>query len=134
MQTRTKILVVDDSSNVQMLVKAFVAEEGYVVILAEDTLQATVLAVRDKPSPIILDIGLPGGDGWMLMDRLKTNTLTRMIPILVVTGQSRQGLNEKAQTKGAAGFLNKPLEKPALLAAVKQALMPPATPNTSASV
>lgn len=132
MRTQTKILVVDDSPDFQMLVKAFVAEEQYVVMSAEDTLQATGSAIRNKPSVIVLDVGLPGGDGWMLLDRLKANALTRTIPILVVTGQSKQGLNEKARAKGAAGFLNKPIEKSALLAAIKQALTPPAPPNKPA--
>ncbi len=132
MRTQTKILVVDDSPDFQALVKAFVAEEEYVVISAEDTLQATGAAIRNKPSVIVLDVGLPGGDGWVLLDRLKANALTRAIPILVVTGQSKVGLNEKARTKGAVGFLNKPIEKPALLAAIKQALTPPPTPNKPA--
>ncbi len=132
MRTQTKILVVDDSPDFQMLVKAFVAEEEYVVISAEDTLQATGSAIRNKPSVIVLDVGLPGGDGWVLLDRLKANALTRAIPILVVTGQSTQGLSEKARTKGAVGFLNKPIEKPALLAAIKQALTPPTPPNKPA--
>lgn len=131
-RTQTKILVVDDSPDFQMLVKTFVAEENYVVISAGDTLQATGEAIRNKPSVIVLDVGLPGGDGWMLLDRLKANALTRTIPILVVTGQTKQGLNEKAKSKGAVGFLNKPIEKEALLAALREALTPPSTPNKPA--
>lgn len=126
MATRTKILVVDDSPDFQTLVKAFVAGEDYLVLSASDTLQATGSALRDKPSLIVVDIGLSGGDGWMLLDRLKSNSRTRHIPIVVVTGQSKPGLAEKAQAKGATTFLNKPIDKTTLLATLERLLTEPA--------
>lgn len=122
MRTRTKILIVDDSPDFQLLVKAFLSEESYLVLSAGDTLQATGSALREKPALIVVDIGLPGGDGWMLLDRLKANTFTRNIPVIVVTGQAQQGLEEKSRTKGAVAFLSKPVEKHTLLATVTQAL------------
>jgi CheY-like chemotaxis protein len=125
--------VVDDSPDFQMLVKAFVAEEEYVVISAGDTLQATGSAVRDKPSVIVVDIGLPGGDGWMLLDRLKTNTQTCHIPIVVVTGQTQPNLEGKAMLKGAAAFLQKPCEKTTLLACLEQLLNTPGSAQKPAS-
>lgn len=134
MQTRKKILVVDDSPDFQMLVKAFVTEEDYVVLTASDTLQATGSAIRDKPALIVVDIGLPGGDGWMLLDRLKANSITRHIPVVVVTGQTNPGLAEKAQAKGATTFLNKPIDKPTLLAIFNQFLsQPPQVPKANSS-
>ena len=140
MRTRTKILIVDDSPDFQLLVKAFLSEERYLVLSAGDTLQATGSALREKPSLIVVDIGLPGGDGWMLLDRLKANTLTRHIPVVVVTGQAQTGLEEKSTSKGAAGFLKKPVEKDrfvntinALLTTPTQSPVPPtATPHTPA--
>ncbi|MEQ1792817.1 MAG: response regulator [Nitrospira sp.] len=128
MRTRTKILIVDDSPDFQLLVKAFLSEENYLTLSAGDTLQATGSALREKPSLIIVDIGLPGGDGWMLLDRLKSNAFTRTIPVVVVTGQTKQGLEEKSKTKGAVAFLNKPIEKQALLTTITQILHPQAPP------
>ena len=118
MRTRTTILVVDDSRDFQTLMTAYLAAQDYVVLTAADTLQATGSALRDKPSLVIVDIGLPGGDGWMLLDRLKANTRTRHIPVVVVTAQSTPGLPEKASAKGAAAFLHKPLDKNTLLATI----------------
>ncbi len=120
MRTRTKILVVDDSPDFQLLIKAFVPADEYQVLTAGDTLQATGSALRDKPELIVIDIGLPGGDGWLLLDRLRANSHTRHIPIIVVTGQSSPGLAEKAQAKGAATFLSKPIDKPGFLSALRQ--------------
>lgn len=132
MRTRTKILVVDDSPDFQMLIKAFVAEEDYLVISAGDTLQATGSALRDKPSVIVLDIGLPGGDGWMLLDRLKANSLTYHIPVVIVTGQTNPGLAEKAHAKGATAFLQKPIDRSTLLATFNQLLsQPPQMPKAN---
>lgn len=129
MRTGTKILIVDDCPDFQMLARSFLAEEQYLILSAGDPLQATGSALRNKPSLIVLDIGLPGGDGWMLLDRLKSNTLTRHIPVVVVTGQTKPGLADKARTKGAAAFLAKPFEKQALLTTIADILHPPAPSN-----
>ncbi|MDO9119924.1 MAG: response regulator [Nitrospira sp.] len=126
MRTRTKILIVDDSPDFQLLVKAFLSEESYLVLSAGDTLQATGSALREKPALIVVDIGLPGGDGWMLLDRIKANTLTKHIPVVVVTGQAKIGLEEKSKAKGAAGFLKKPFEKTTFVDTINALLSTPA--------
>jgi CheY-like chemotaxis protein len=128
MRTRTKILIVDDSPDFQLLVKAFLSEESYLVLSAGDTLQATGSALREKPALIVIDIGLPGGDGWMLLDRLKTNALTKHVPVIVVTGQAKIGLEEKSKSKGAAGFLSKPVEKNTFVNTINALIT---TPNPS---
>ncbi|MDP3089760.1 MAG: response regulator [Nitrospira sp.] len=133
MRTRTKILIVDDSPDFQLLVKAFLSEESYLVLSAGDTLQATGSALREKPALIVVDIGLPGGDGWMLLDRLKTNALTKHIPVIVVTGQGKIGLEEKSKSKGAAGFLKKPFEKAIFINTI-DALLNPSTPSPAPSI
>ena len=78
-----------------------------------------------------MDIGLPGGDGWLLLDRFKSNSHTQHIPIIVVTGQSTSGLADKAQAQGATNFLRKPIEKDTFLATVHEVLT--ATPSTPPS-
>lgn len=126
MRTRATILIVDDSPDFQALVRAFLTEENYLVLCAGDTLQATGCALREKPSLIVVDIGLPGGDGWMLLERLKANARIKHIPVMVVTGQTKTGLAEKARAKGAAEFLSKPIDKNAFVSAIK-ALLPGVT-------
>ena len=133
MRTGTKILIVDDSPEFQLLVRSFLAEEPYLILSAGDPLQATGSALRDNPSLIVVDIGLPGGDGWILLDRLKSNPFTRNIPVVVVTGQTKQGLEEKSRTKGAVAFLTKPIEKQALLSTVTHILHPPTPPAPPAT-
>jgi CheY-like chemotaxis protein len=125
MRIRTKILIVDDSPDFQSLAKAFLSEESYLVLSAGDTLQATGSALREKPSLIVVDIGLPGGDGWMLLDRLKANAFTKHIPVVVVTGQAKIGLEEKSKAKGAAWFLSKPFQKDTFVNAINAVLTTP---------
>lgn len=110
--------------------KTLLAEENYAVLSSGDTLQATGIALRDKPALIVLDFGLPGGDGWVLLDRLKSNILTKHIPIVIVTGQTKIGLEEKSKSKGAAGFLNKPVEKDTFINTINALLTTPAQPPT----
>jgi CheY-like chemotaxis protein len=64
---------------------------------------------------ILLDIGLPGGGGLLLLDRLRSNVYTNHIPIIIVAAQTTPGLEAKARTKGAVAFLRKPIEKKWLL-------------------
>jgi len=125
MQARTKILVIDDSPDFQLFMQTLLPAEHYVLLASSDTLQATGRALRDKPALIILDLILPGGDGWMLLDRFKTNILTKHIPILIVTGQTKPGLEKQSTLKGAAGFFHKPIEKDRFLTTIKALLAAP---------
>ncbi|SPP65469.1 response regulator [Nitrospira lenta] len=118
METRATILVVDDSPDFQLFMKALLTEEHYAVRSSGDTLQATGVALRDKPALIVLDLGIPGGDGWVLLDRLKTNILTKHIPIVIVTGQTKSGLEHKSRLRGADGFFRKPIDKQAFIGTI----------------
>jgi DNA-binding response OmpR family regulator len=118
----TRILIIDDSRDFQALIKAYLQESGWTCLSASDSLQAMGMAVRDKPALIVLDIGLPGGDGLMLLDRLRANSHTCAIPIIVATGQTSAGLEDKARAKGATAFLQKPFEKQILLETLEAVL------------
>lgn len=130
MQTNTKILIVDDSMDFQLFMKTILTEANYAVLSSSDTLQATGKALRDKPALIILDLILPGGDGWMLLDRFKTNILTKHIPIVIVTGQTKAGLEKQSKSKGAAGFFHKPIEKGTFVNTINALLAAPTSTST----
>jgi putative two-component system response regulator len=80
-------------------------------VAAMDAVQATSIALRQKPQLILLDIGLPGGSGLVLLDRLRTNIHTNAIPTIVVTAQTKPGLEAMVRAKGAVGFIQKPIGK-----------------------
>ena len=116
------LLVIDDSRDFQVLIKTFLQGTNFSCFAAADAIQATGIAVREKPRVILLDIGLPGGDGLLVLDRLHANVKTQPIPIIVVTGQTRPGLEAKARARGAMAFLQKPFNREKLLETLHQVL------------
>ena len=119
---RVKLLLIDDSRDFQLLVKTYLEGSAFYCIAASDSVQATSIALRDKPQLILLDMGLPGGSGLILLDRLRTNINTNGIPTIVATAQTKPGLESMVRAKGAVGFLQKPIEKKVLLDALQRAL------------
>jgi DNA-binding response OmpR family regulator len=120
--TRIRLLIIDDSADFQLLVKTFLRDTNFFCLSAGDALQATGIAVREKPRIILLDIGLPGGDGVLLLDRLRAKTHTHAIPIVVATAQASLNLEAKVLGKGAAAFLNKPISQKILLETLQRVL------------
>jgi CheY-like chemotaxis protein len=80
------------------------------------------VARKQEPDLILLDLGLPGGDGWVVMERLKTLAPFAMIPIIVVTAQPSDPHAERALAAGATAFIEKPFDLETMLVAVRDAL------------
>ncbi len=119
---RIRLLIIDDSADFQLLVKTFLRDTNFFCLSARDAFQATGLAVREKPRIILLDIGLPGGDGVLVLERLRANTHTQAIPIVVATAQTAPGLEATVRGKGAAAFLKKPIDQQILLETLQRVL------------
>ena len=122
-----KLLVIDDSMDFHLLIKTHLKDHAVSCLAATDVVHATSTAVREQPNLILLDIGLPGGGGLLLLDRLKANLRTTKIPIIVVTAQTTAGLESKARAQGAASFLPKPIGKDVLMEAIQRVLATPPT-------
>ena len=76
---------------------------------------------KHEPDLILLDLGLPAGDGFVVMDRFKAVPALAMIPIIVVSGRSGAASRERALKAGAKAFLEKPVDNAELLAVIRQA-------------
>jgi len=131
--TRNRLLIIDDSPDFQLLIKTFLEGTTFFCLSAADALQATGIAVRQKPRIILLDLGLPGGDGLLVLERLRTNAHTHAIPIIIVTGQTSPRLEAKVRAKGAAAFLQKPIDRQILLDTLQQVLQESAHSTTTHS-
>jgi DNA-binding response OmpR family regulator len=118
------ILLVDDDKDLLYGMKIWLRANGYHVFCALDGPSAITLAKAHKPDLIILDIGLPGGDGYMTMARLRTLMPLAHIPILVMTARDAMTHEKKALDAGAEGFFQKPLDNRKFLAAIQKALEP----------
>ncbi|MDY6950759.1 MAG: response regulator, partial [Thermodesulfobacteriota bacterium] len=101
------VLVVEDDPNFAKILFDLAQEEGFKCVVAEDGERALYFADHYKPSAIILDIGLPGMDGWDVMERLKGDLATRHIPVHFISASDQAS---KAMKMGAIGYLKKPVE------------------------
>jgi len=113
------VLIVDDNPVNLKLVRAVLAAEGYEIRTAGDGLEAMTVLAQFRPRLILMDLQLPGENGFELTRRLKADSATRDIIVVAVTAYSIPGDEEKAQLAGCSGLITKPLDTRTLPAAVK---------------
>lgn len=121
-----KILVVEDDKDITRAMAIRLRSAGYEVAVAQDAVLAATVASKARPDLAILDISLPGGDGFKVAERL--HDILGGIPTIFVTASKRPDLPARARAMGALGFLEKPYDASMLLALVNGALGAPADP------
>jgi DNA-binding response OmpR family regulator len=121
-----KILLVEDDPDVRLGLHVRLKANHYDVIFAADGMASIAEARKHMPDLIILDLGLPAGDGFSVMERLKANDSLSLIPVIVVSARDRNANMNQALKAGAKAFLQKPVDNAELLAVIRQALGEPA--------
>ena len=116
------ILIVDDNADTRLVLSARLKAHQYHTVFAADALQAMSVALRERPDAILLDLGLPGGNGLMVLERFKANIALGDIPVIIVTADDPLTAEARAIEAGALAFLQKPVEHDKLIATVQQAL------------
>jgi DNA-binding response OmpR family regulator len=116
-----KILIVDDEPDIVRALSLRLRMAGYDVIVATDGGSALMCAASEEPDLLLLDIGLPHGDGHFVASRLRSNTKTAHIPILFLSARNSPGDVEIARRSGAVGFITKPYDPEELLRRVNWA-------------
>jgi CheY-like chemotaxis protein len=111
------VLVIDDNADTLRLVERYLTGSRFTYAGARDPEQALALAERLSPAAVVLDVMLPGIDGWELLGRLRTHPKTAGVPIIVCTILPEEHL---ALSLGAAEFLRKPVSRRVLLAALQR--------------
>ena len=119
------ILIIEDDRKIAMALALRLKSAGYEANTACAALTGVNAAVKNPPDLVLLDIGLPGGDGFTVAEKIQTLVRTP-IPIIFITASKRPGFRQKANELGAAGYFEKPYEAEELLAAIQNALNPPA--------
>jgi len=104
------ILVIEDNEQNMYLLTFLLEKNGYSVIQAEDGIRGLAAANAHKPMVIILDIQLPGMNGYEVAGRLKNNTVLGHIPLIAVTSYAMPGDREKAMAAGCTGYIEKPID------------------------
>jgi DNA-binding response OmpR family regulator len=119
------VLVVEDDADVRLGFDVLLKAHHYDVLFAADALSAVKEAGTRQPDLIILDLGLPTGDGFILLERFQAMPTLTAIPVIVVSGRDVRGNKERALKAGAKAFLQKPWNDEELLAIVGELLDEP---------
>ena len=125
----TKILLVEDNEMNRDMLARRLQKRGFDLLLAEDGLVGVKLAQTQKPDLILMDMSLPGMDGWEASRVLKADLATQGIPIIALTAHAMSGDREKAIAAGCDDYHAKPIDFSQLLNQIEAAL--PAPPATS---
>jgi putative two-component system response regulator len=116
--TKARVLVIDDDPAVADLLAQLVTREGYDAAIAADSHAAFASIVQQEPDVILLDVVLPGMDGFEICRRLKREHRTRLTPVVLVTGLGDRERRIAGLEAGADDFLTKPIDPQELLARV----------------
>jgi two-component system, cell cycle response regulator DivK len=118
-----KILIVEDVEyNRDLLVQLL--EDEYEILTAADGAAGIEAAARERPDLILMDLSLPGVDGWEATRRLKAQSATENIPVIALTAHAMQGDEERARACGCDDYLTKPIDEDQLFATLARLLGP----------
>ncbi len=117
--SKGRILVVDDEPEIVSSLTLRLSAAGYEVHSAMDGLTATKKAIEEQPALILLDIGMPAGNGHVVVDRLRNIGETSHIPIIFLTARSSEEDYRKARDGGVCKYITKPFDSEVLMAAIE---------------
>lgn len=106
-----RVMIADDDRVLVHMLGSEFQKRGWEVVRAFDSMQAVMFATRPpQPDVVVLDLGMPGGSGFEVLEKLGRSALTSAIPVFVITGRSDEEAPEKAGELGAVALFRKPIE------------------------
>ena len=117
-----KVLLVEDEEQLRRVMKDLLEREGYIVAEARDGVQALDEVDRHAPDIIVLDLNLPGLDGYSVLQQLRSRPATRGIPVMVLTAKGDEDNEVRVFELGADDFITKPFRARALSARLEAVL------------
>lgn len=123
-----KILVVDDDADLVRALRLRLRSKNYDIVTAGDGYSAIATAQKERPDLIVLDLGLPAGDGFVVLERLQKSDALPAVPVIVLSARDPQTAEEQALKAGAAAFFQKPADNDELLNVIRVSLPVNRTP------
>ncbi len=117
---KRKILVIDDKEELLMLLEIIFLDTGYETIGTTESTLAVKYAMKEKPDIIILDIMMPGMNGWDVLKEIKGNSAIKNIPVLMLSVKADREDREKSKKLGAEAIMRKPFEAKKLIEVVNK--------------
>ena len=116
------ILIVEDNKDAAFILSAVLEQEGFNTRIAQNANDAYRFVDKIRPDLIILDILIPGTDGKEILLKLKSDSVTKHIPVIVCTGLDDMNHVEKLFNSGASNYIIKPFDNERMICKVKNAL------------
>src|ERR1700730_3973845 len=116
---KARILVVDDDPDLVRALWVRLRASNYEVSTASDGYTAIASAQKERPALIILDLGLPVGDGFVVLDRLQNSDTLAGVPVIVLSARDPQANEQRALRAGATAFFQKPADNEELLNVIR---------------
>ena len=120
-----KILIVEDNEMNRDMLSRRLEKRGYGVVIAVDGAQGIAMAHSEKPDLILMDMSLPGIDGWEATRQLKADPATKATPIIALTAHAMAEDRDKALAAGCNEYESKPVDLTSLLGKLDAILGPP---------
>ena len=117
---KRKILIIDDETDFTDVIRIRLESSGYTVVVANSGADGLVLAEKEHPSLILLDIMMPEMDGMEVLRRLKASVGARHIPVIMLTARGETQTIFKAEQLGMTDYLIKPCESAELLKTIRR--------------
>jgi PAS domain S-box-containing protein len=114
-----RILIVDDERKNRQLLEVMLAPEGFQLLTASSGEEALAMVAQQQPDVILLDVMMPGTNGYRVADQIKGNLDTKNIPIIMITALSSRDARMQALSAGAEDFLTKPVDRAELCMRVR---------------
>ena len=110
MEMGSRILVVEDSAVIRRLIEVCLRAADLEIITRDDGKTGLSAVGTESPDLVVLDIGLPGMDGWEVLDRIRRDETTKGIPVVVLTAHAEEESRRRANEGGADAFVTKPFQ------------------------
>jgi len=122
MASTPKILIVDDDPDLRQAMRLRLRANHYDTVNASDGYSAIAQAYKEHPDLIILDLGLPAGDGFVVLERLQRDDKLSTIPVIVLTASDPESTEQSVFDAGASAFFQKPADNTELLEVIRATL------------
>ena len=106
----SRILVVEDSAVIRRLIEVCLRAADLEIITRDDGKNGLAAVSSESPDLVVLDIGLPGMDGWEVLDRIRRDETTQDVPVVVLTAHAEEESRRRASEGGADAFVTKPFQ------------------------
>jgi DNA-binding response OmpR family regulator len=121
---RTKVLIVDDDPDIVFIMRAFLNREGLDVVDAADGLEGMKKILEESPDVVVLDVMMPGMDGYQVCERIKRGESDSDLPIIFLSAKTGQADIDRGYAAGADDYLTKPFQPMDLLESIGRLTLP----------